>query len=191
VGVNDDVGLEREADLMGGRAVQMQMKGAQKVRTDSVAPRDNALAVQLSPIIQFVMEGSKFTFKSLEPAVTEHGYHSWKDCNFIAYVNKNELVNNVHLHLYGLKSEANKVSFNGHAIWKKNPICSMKFSITANLAGNRWGVQLIEGDSEIGEENANPDLKNDLLEILGKLPDIVGLTLNEDIENVENEDIDS
>jgi Domain of unknown function (DUF4157) len=35
VGVNDDEGLEREADVMGGRAVQMRTEGWQKARLDA------------------------------------------------------------------------------------------------------------------------------------------------------------
>ncbi|MEA3066266.1 MAG: hypothetical protein QOJ27_2727 [Sphingomonadales bacterium] len=186
VSVNDDKGLEREADAMGARA----LAGVAQLQGDP-------LAVAQRAVVQRVLDGNDFTRAKLgQVASGAYGLRVWSDGEFISANEEgkeDDETNNVHVHVFQPTVGEEEVVVTGHAIWNKhNGRNQQGFTMTATLeGGGRWSCESAFGAEEIAVQGANPDLKKTLYnEVVNQLATMIEDTLNEDVDLDEESDED-
>ena len=179
ISINDDRNLEREADVMGAKAAQMNSSGTVPLQCKASATAQLAA----NGVLQRVLDGTAFTLALLQQYSNENlGLHSWRD--FLAVDDSDNSTNSVHVHFYAPQTAEARVVVTGHAIWYKganNVRCQQQLTVTATRNGDRWTAALELGDVSAPVANANPDLRRDLYDdVVNQLADALRSVLNED-----------
>jgi hypothetical protein len=168
---------------MANNSPQVQQKPQMQFKADtkSSSSRNN------EKVVQRVLNGSDLTREQIGTKAKEYGLHQWNDGEFIASEKSPETTYEIHVHNYGVESEDDdNISITGHAVWKKQFGTANRnqqaLTITGQREGDRWSVDLDQGDERIDiPASINTDGKTALYDnVVNELDDIVKDALNED-----------